>query len=275
MDVLTDNPVLLKAVTVVTAAVLGTVLFRSRRAGEPLRELVSKLLGGGVFSLYIGYRVAIQLDEYARFPDLFSVWSWVNWALIMMTFLFFLVAYLVRRAPVSAANRFREVVFPLFCASLPFFLYQSVTLLSGEGALSRALSERAWVRDLLTPFVEVRAWRYSPVSIVLNVLGHGLTLWGAIWLRGSFSIMAEARTPVLGGPYRWIRHPLYVGESVAVIGFCVLLPSWFTIGVTVLFCVCQRIRASVEEAKLADAFPAYREHMGNTGAYLPRWPGGR
>ncbi len=275
MDVLTGNPNILMYVAMAVVFVLGLVLTRSLRERESFRETVSKVLGAGFFTGYIGYRVVIQLNEYERFPHLFSAWSWINWALIMLTFVFFLFAYLVRDAPVSAANRFREVVFPFFCAAMPVLLYESFSLLSGEGVLGRWLSEYALARDMLTPFVEIRAWRYSPVSIALNVLGHGLTLWGAVYLCGSFSIMAEARELVVVGPYRWIRHPLYVGESVAVIGFCFLLPSWFTIGLTVLFCICQRIRASFEEAKLAATFPDYREHMKKTGAYLPRWLGGR
>ena len=275
METLTENPLLLKAVATATALVVGVILFRSRRLGEPVRELFSKLLGGVFFTFYIGCRIAIRLEEYERFPSSFSIWSWVNWSLIMLIFVFFLTSYLIRCAPVSAANRFREVVFPFFCVVLPVLLYESMSLLSGQSILSQWVLRHTWARHLVMPFVEIHTLGYSPTSIVLNILGHGLTLWGVIYLRGSFSIMTEARAPVLGGPYRWIRHPLYVGESMAFIGLCFLLPSWFNIMVCVIFCVCQRIRASFEETKLVEVFPAYREHQKKTGAFFPRWMGGR
>lgn len=274
MEILTKNTLLLTVVVTVAVLVVGVILFRSRRLGEPVRELFSKLFGGVFFTFFMGYQIAIRLQQFERFPLSFSIWSWINWLLTMLILVFFLTSYMIRCAPVSAANRFREVVFPFFCVVLPVLLFESMSLLTGQSILSQWVLKYTWAHHLVMPFVEIHTLGYSPTSIVLNILGHGLTLWGVIYLRGAFSIMTEARAPVLGGPYRWIRHPLYVGESVALIGYCFLIPSWFNIMVCMVFCVCQRVRASFEETKLVEVFPAYQEHCKKTGAFFPRWMGG-
>ena len=43
-----------------------------------------------------------------------------------------------------------------------------------------------------------------------------LAVWGLLYLRKSFSIIPEARRVVSGGPYRFIRHPLYAAEIIVV-----------------------------------------------------------
>jgi len=275
MENLTINPNLLKSTVPSTILIICLIIFRSLRSGEPLRELTAKLFGGIFFTVYLNYRFVIRFEDYERFSSSFSIWSWVNWSLSTLTLFFFLTSYLIRPAPISAANRFREVVFPLFCVFLPFLIYESISLMSGQSFLSQWVMKDTWMRDMLIPFVEIHSSGYSPTSIVLFIIGHGITLWGAIYLRGAFSIMAEARTPVMVGPYHWIRHPLYVGESMAFIGLCFLLPSWFNIMVCVIFCVCQRTRASFEETKLVEEFPMYAEYRKKTGAFFPRWMGGR
>src|SRR5438552_1169176 len=38
------------------------------------------------------------------------------------------------------------------------------------------------------------------------------------WLGRSFSILAEARQQVTSGPYKVVRHPLYLCEGIALLG---------------------------------------------------------
>src|SRR4030095_8782320 len=110
---------------------------------------------------------------------------------------------------------------------------------------------------------------WKVVSESLIVLGSILILWGLISLRKSFSIMAEAREFIRHGPYRWIRHPVYLGESLATLGWFILQPSAFSLFFAVLFIVCQRVRAHFEERKLQSVFPEYATYRKRTGAYWP------
>jgi hypothetical protein len=56
------------------------------------------------------------------------------------------------------------------------------------------------------------------ISAWLVATGSALMLAILLHLGKSFSIMAEARTLVTGGPYAIVRHPLYVAETIATVG---------------------------------------------------------
>jgi protein-S-isoprenylcysteine O-methyltransferase Ste14 len=85
------------------------------------------------------------------------------------------------------------------------------------------------------------------------------TTWGMWTIRRSFSITVEARTLVTAGPYRRIRHPVYLGEMMATLAVMVWRLSALNIMIFVLFVIIQLSRAYLEERKLLSAFPDYRE----------------
>jgi protein-S-isoprenylcysteine O-methyltransferase Ste14 len=86
---------------------------------------------------------------------------------------------------------------------------------------------------LLLPLVMVDGGPPSMAVAVagtcLGALGSALSVYVLAWLGQSFSIMAEARRLVTGGPYAIVRHPLYVTEALAVLG--VVLLHWSLIAV--------------------------------------------
>lgn len=78
----------------------------------------------------------------------------------------------------------------------------------------------------------------------------------------SFGVLPAARRPIQKGPYRWIRHPAYLGQLLMLTA-CGLSVSPQMGGLIVIIataCLCLRIRA--EEQILGDEWPAYREYMG-------------
>jgi protein-S-isoprenylcysteine O-methyltransferase Ste14 len=81
--------------------------------------------------------------------------------------------------------------------------------------------------------------------------------------------MAEARKLVTGGPYRIVRHPLYLGEQVSIAGVLLqyLSPAvLFVFAVQIAF---QFYRMSCEEKILAATFPEYAEYAKRTWRILP------
>ena len=58
----------------------------------------------------------------------------------------------------------------------------------------------------------------EPISTLLLLGGNALAVLVLVQLGRSFSVMAEARRLVTSGVYRWVRHPLYLAEELAVIG---------------------------------------------------------
>jgi len=72
---------------------------------------------------------------------------------------------------------------------------------------------------------------------ILPLPGLALSVWSLFALGDSFSIAPSDRGLVLRGPYRFIRHPMYAGESLALVGTCVsnsMLWNWSVLFVFIL-----------------------------------------
>jgi protein-S-isoprenylcysteine O-methyltransferase Ste14 len=106
-------------------------------------------------------------------------------------------------------------------------------------------------------------------GIFLTVIGHLIALWGILYLRRSFGVFVAVRKVVLGGPYRWVRHPMYLGWIFFCIGIAVAnfsLAYFFLIAIHISLLI---YRARLEENEIARQSPEYREHMKDTGFIFP------
>jgi protein-S-isoprenylcysteine O-methyltransferase Ste14 len=133
---------------------------------------------------------------------------------------------------------------------------------------------------LLTRFHEGRAYPEAVriLGIVLIVLGTGLML--ASFSR--FPIEASgtpfptnppsARRVIVGGPYRYVRNPMYVSFVVALIGMSVYLARpVLLIHTAVLVVLLAAFVRWYEERTLARRFgEQYAVYRSQVGAWLPR-----
>ena len=109
------------------------------------------------------------------------------------------------------------------------------------------------------------------VSFTLFAVGFGLTVYALTHLNRSFSIMPEARRLVTGGPYRFVRHPVYLFEQIGIVGlFLPYLYSsvWAALMLAAQF-FCQFQRMSSEECVLQQTFPDYGEYARRTARLVP------
>jgi protein-S-isoprenylcysteine O-methyltransferase Ste14 len=166
--------------------------------------------------------------------------SKVVFVLETLVYLLLALAYITRRPAAERARGAAETVLPLVGAVMPFAF-------------------------LLPPHDPERARIAMPVLAV----GDGLSVAGYVILRRSFSILVEAREPVTAGPYRWIRHPVYTGQMIAMAGIVVFRFSWANAALWFLFVAVQVARANLEERKIARVFPAYAEYARKTWRFLP------
>jgi len=107
------------------------------------------------------------------------------------------------------------------------------------------------------------------VSDLLLMSGTTWAVWSLHFLGRNVSVLAQARDVVDRGPYRWVRHPLYVGEIVSTLGVAVAANSLAAVAVWMTLCCLQAYRAVREEQVLLQALPGYRDYRSRTAALLP------
>jgi protein-S-isoprenylcysteine O-methyltransferase Ste14 len=106
-------------------------------------------------------------------------------------------------------------------------------------------------------------------GLVLGPLGLCLSIWSVWHLRSSFSILAEARRTVVSGPYRYLRHPLYLGEALTMLGACLLIGTSIALLFWTVITGLQLARARIEEKKLSRALSDYEAYRTKTPFILP------
>jgi protein-S-isoprenylcysteine O-methyltransferase Ste14 len=103
----------------------------------------------------------------------------------------------------------------------------------------------------------------------LWLAGSLLAPWSLWTLRHAFSLEAQARRMVRSGPYRHVRHPIYLGYILQYGGLLLLYPSNVFAVVLVVWFGLTLIRMRYEEQTLAKAFPEYEVYRCATGALFP------
>lgn len=156
------------------------------------------------------------------------------WVIETLIYIVILVSYAIRIDPIERSRGVKEIIIPLIGGVLPFVL-------------------------LLSPpnFIVARNGLIIYVIFYWMTAATALTIWGLWTLRGSFSITVEARALITGGPYRWIRHPVYLGEILTALAVSIWRFSILNMCIFLLFVIIQLFRAKWEEAKLSRVLPGY------------------
>ncbi len=99
------------------------------------------------------------------------------------------------------------------------------------------------------------SWLSLAAGVILGVTGEALRFWAAGHLE-------KAREVTSSGPYRWTRHPLYVGSSLLGAGFAVASRhAGAAVLVAVYLCVSLwaaiRLEEATMRARFGDAYDRY------------------
>lgn len=112
----------------------------------------------------------------------------------------------------------------------------------------------------------------SVAGALLILVGGALICWArlsfASWrFRAQIDSGHELAT---GGPFRFVRHPIYTGLDLLGLGTALWIPTPLVWAGALLMAITGELRARAEEALLERAFgDMYREYMRRTWRFIP------
>jgi protein-S-isoprenylcysteine O-methyltransferase Ste14 len=163
-----------------------------------------------------------------------------------------------------------------FCLA-SFYIMLAILVMTRSPAKAQA--------DGLLPRIAAFVGTYLPWTISLfgktdqalpNLASTACVLVGMIMmlvtiphLGRSFSLVPQARSVVQTGPYRWIKHPLYLAEEIAILGGVLQYLTPMTVLVFVLHIGVQVCRINYEEDLLRRNCPEYPGYEASRWRLIP------
>jgi protein-S-isoprenylcysteine O-methyltransferase Ste14 len=130
---------------------------------------------------------------------------------------------------------------------------------------------RTWLSalDLPLPF-----W-VREAAIASGLAGVGLCTWTHVALGRLWSAQLQLRANhhlITAGPYARIRHPMYTAIPVWMASLGIVAANWIPIILSVGVATILVARVPREEKMMIEQFgDEYREYLGRTGRFLPKW----
>ncbi len=110
------------------------------------------------------------------------------------------------------------------------------------------------------------------IGVALLVLGLGLAVWARVALGRNWGMPMTAKDEpelVTSGPYHWVRHPIYSGLLLALLGTALAISLLFLVAVLAAGAYFVH-SARVEERLMTAAFPvAYPRYVLATKMLVP------
>jgi protein-S-isoprenylcysteine O-methyltransferase Ste14 len=191
--------------------------------------------------------------------DFLSPWQWIQALWILFGLYWFLSALKRKRTKKreTLAERLRYVL-PLVAA---FYI------------VSRTAAHYGWLGVRFVPATPGVEW----IGVLLTVAGVAIAFWARWHLGANWSgvvTLKEGHELIRTGPYRTIRHPIYTGILLALLGTAVSLGEVRGLMAVAIAWLSFYSKARREESFLAQEFgSAFTEHQRHTGMFLPKLSG--
>jgi protein-S-isoprenylcysteine O-methyltransferase Ste14 len=194
--------------------------------------------------------------------------DWLEaWAFLLLFFVYLLgiILWLARRDPALMAER-----------------RQAGPNVKGWDKIIMGLYTGLLVSLLIIACLDAGRFRWSSTPFFLRALGWGgLVTAGAIivWTMASNTFLSESvriqtergHRTITAGPYRYVRHPMYVGVILCLVGMPCVLGSWWAMLPGFLSATLFVIRTALEDRTLQQELPGYREYARRVRYRLLPW----
>lgn len=122
--------------------------------------------------------------------------------------------------------------------------------------------------------------RFAPLSLWLVRLGAALTLagvafaiWARVWIAGNWSsdvTLKRDHELVVTGPYAFVRHPIYTGILLALLGTALAVGEWRGLLAMVFAAAAFWRKLGIEEAVMRRQFgDTYAQYAARVPALIP------
>jgi protein-S-isoprenylcysteine O-methyltransferase Ste14 len=163
-----------------------------------------------------------------------------------------------------------------------FWIYWLVSAAGAKQGTRTWRSRPVTLPAIILAFLLVRAFKIGNLAVesptlevvgsVLFLSGLGLAVWARLYLGRNWGMpMTQKNEPelVTSGPYRYVRHPIYSGLLLAVLGTGLAVELYFLVAFAVLT-IYFIYSATVEEKLLVTSFPStYPSYKTKTKMLIP------
>jgi len=119
--------------------------------------------------------------------------------------------------------------------------------------------------------LDVRYGWTNEIDIAWHITGGVLLLAGLVFTAWAMAVNAYFSTAVRiqserghsvcrTGPYRWIRHPGYVGFIIQAVSCSILWGSWVSLVPAIIAAILMGVRTYLEDRALQAELPGYQEY---------------
>lgn len=177
---------------------------------------------------------------------IFGLYGWLLWRIVSAETLAFgafqlisegmiVVFILIRRPAKVISHRLADWFLAFAGTSLPLLVTGGL----GEGHLPTRIVTVVWL------------------------LGFVTQVSAKLWLGRNFGLVAALRELVAGGPYRYVRHPMYLGYLLTHLAVAGMNPSAVNLALYAICWMCQVPRLLAEERLLGEdeMYQKYREQV--------------
>jgi protein-S-isoprenylcysteine O-methyltransferase Ste14 len=156
----------------------------------------------------------------------------------------------------AVSGDFTAVPFAVdYCMLTGLLIVRRRPMTEGRRFLDWLVAGSAWVPLLMQSADTSRVQGLAGAS--LSAVGVCVTVAGMASLGRSFGIVAANRGLQTRGMYGWLRHPLYFGESLAMVGNVVANPSTVNAALAAVAIACLFPRILAEERLMGASYKPY------------------
>lgn len=142
------------------------------------------------------------------------------------------------------------------------------------GAFFLVFNDR-WVHGWLRIRLFPRAEWIDVAGVVVTAAGVALAIWARFYLGQNWSSAVSVKVGhelIRSGPYRWVRHPIYTGLLLGMVGTAVVRGQVRGLLGIALLLAGFWVKLGLEEQFMRQTFgEEYEEYSRKTGALVPKF----